>query len=293
MNKTLKVATTQKEVVEHVKDIYGKEVIVTIDKDSLEPTIKNKGKGAISKEIKQFILDFVAEELAPFKAVGTGLEVGYNVVEKGVEADNSIATAIGQAIKEVVEVTMPSNKTWDDITLAEVNRGHMLEFKDTPIPIMQIDGKGMEHCKVSFVGMKSKIQYYWNCYGDVLYMTLSDVMEMFDLKKDKYKSVIKPLDDKVQKIYNLTEYYNLIDEATNVDMVELFDKPIEVIRKFVTNIKNTLENDVFLNLRTRINLYLITAKGRYTIDELNEILEIFDLTPYDIHLESVETRKFI
>ena len=293
MNKTLKVATTQKEVVEHVKSIYGKEVIITIDKDTLEPTIKNKGKGAISKEIKQFILDFVAEELAPLKAVGTGLEVGYNEVESTNNNNNDIATAIGQAVKDAIEVTKPDNKTWDDITLEEVNRGHMLQFKDTPIPVMQIDGKGMEHCKVSFVGMKSKIQYYWNCYGDVLYMTLSDVMEMLDLKKDKYKGVIKPLDSKVQKIYGLTRYYNLIDKATNLDMVELFDKPIEEIREFVNNIKKTLENDVFLNLRTRICLYLITAKGRYTIDELNGILEVFDLTPYDIHLESIETRKFI
>ncbi len=296
MNKTLLIRQTEVNAERYAKELYEADITVSINKETLKVTVKPKNKGSVRKEIKEFIINYCNEELAPLKtkSVDDSVVIADDAVVMATNNNNNdIATAIGQAVKDAIEVTKPDNKTWDDITLEEVNRGHMLQYKDTPIPVMQIDGKGMEHYKVSFVGMKSKVQYYWNCYGDVLYMTLSDVMEMFDLKKNKYKSVIKPLDDKVQKIYGLTKYYELIDEATNLDMVELFDKPIEEIREFVNNIKKTLENDVFLNLRNRICLYLITAKGRYTIDELNEILEIFDLTPYDIHLESIETRKFI
>lgn len=272
MNKTLKVATTQKEVVEHVKDIYGKEVIITIDKDSLEPTIKNKGKGAISKEIKQFILDFVAEELAPLKAVGTGLEVGYNVVESTNNNNNDIATAIGQAVKDAIDVTKPEHKKWDDISEDELNKGLMVEYGNDIVPVVSIYGEGSELAGVT-LSMKDNTNYFWSYYGDIVYMKREHIHEMYNSSR-KMKYYVKPLDNKIILIYNLKAHYENLEKISNINYI------MSLSPSAVKELCKDLDADRVCDIRDKVVVYLKQHRRIMPYNDVIEYCESLEIEEY-------------
>ena len=276
MNKTLKVATTQKEVVEHVKDIYGKEVIVTIDKDTLEPSIKNKGKGAISKEIKEFILDFVAEELAPLKAIGTGLEVGNNEVEKGVEAgnnnNNDIATAIGQAVKDAIKVSKPEHKKWEDIPDSELNKGLMVEYGNDIVPVVSIYGEGAELAGVD-LSMKDNTNYFWSYYGDIVFMKREHIHEMYNSSR-KMKYYVKPLDDKIIKIYDLQAHYEDLEKISNINYI------MSLSPNAVKELCKDLDGDRVCDIRDKVVVYLKQHRRTMPYDDVVDYCEALEIEEY-------------
>ena len=189
-----------------------------------------------------------------------------------------------QFMQQQKEKEQQQNRKWEDITIEEVNRGHLIEFKEAAIPVMQIQ-KGSPICnKVVYKG-----KYKWNGYGDIQYMRLEDVGQMLSSDyKGTYKRALKPLDDKIIKLFNLEEYYNLVDNVSDKDIGTLVKEPIEEQMKFVKSIKENLGNDCFRDLRSNVCLYFINAKDDLTLGQIKEILPIYELTEFDIYLTNKE-----
>ncbi len=195
-----------------------------------------------------------------------------------------------QYMEQQNEQYKESNRKWSDISIEEVNRGHLIEFKETTIPVKQISGKNYQWYGVGYTSLRSRVKYSWNYYGDIQYMTIEDLAEMLDREKDYIKKELKPLDDKILKLYDLEGYYEFIEYVNGIEIKELVSKPIEEQRKLVDRVKKELSEDTYTDLRSRVCFYFITAKDNMTLGQLREILPIYKLTEYDVRITNSETR---
>lgn len=273
VNKTLLIRQTEVNAEKYAKELYNKEVTVTIDKDTLEPTIKAKGKGLLKVEVKQFILDFIAEELAPLKVnevVMNGEEKVMNVVESTNNNNNDIVSAI----KEVIEVTKPDKKKkWDDISEDELNKGLMVEYGNDIVPVVSIYGEGAELAGVT-LSMKDNTNYFWSYYGDIVYMKREHIHEMYNSSR-KMKYYVKPLDDKIIKIYNLKAHYEDLEKISNINYI------MSLSPNAIKELCKDLDADRVCDIRDKVVVYL---KQHRRIMPYNDVIE---------YCEALEIEEFM
>lgn len=198
-----------------------------------------------------------------------------------------------QYMEQQNEQYKENNRKWSDISIEEVNRGHLIEFKDTTIPVKQISGKNYQWYGVGYTSLRSRVKYSWNYYGDIKYMTIEDLAEMLDREKDYIKKELKPLDDKILKLYDLEGYYEFIEYVNGIEIKELVSKPIEEQRKLIDRVKKELSEDTYTDLRSRVCFYFIAAKDNMTLGQLRNVLPVYNLTEFDIHITNSETRSNI
>ena len=195
-----------------------------------------------------------------------------------------------QYMEQQNEQYKENNRKWCDIPIEEINRGHLIQFKETTIPVKQISGKNYQYYGVVYTSQRSGAKYSWNYYGDVQYMTIEDLSEMLDREKNYIKKELKPLDNRILKLYDLEEYYELIEYVNGIEIKELVSKPIEEQSLLMNRIKKELSEDTYADLRSRVCFYFITAKDNMTLGELRNILPVYKLTEYDVRISNNEVR---
>ena len=134
-----------------------------------------------------------------------------------------------------------------------------------------------------------KIEYTFKKYGEIIPIPLQTVV--FELTNKKGSKILfKPigkLGEIIIHLLGLEKHYNDISTILDTNAEELINKPIEEQKEIVANAKH-IQYDLFVRLRNRVCLYLKDIKGDITVNQIKDILSIYDLTLYDIGLTNRE-----
>ena len=197
---------------------------------------------------------------------------------------NEIITNIAK--KDTVDLSKPTNEYDKAFIYDKANKDLMVDCMclegDTTIPY----GNYM----VVFTDRENdKIEYTFKKYGEIIPIPLQTVV--FELTNKKHsKLLFKPigkLGEIIIHLLGLEQHYNDISEILDTNAEELISKPIDEQREIVANSKQ-LNYDLFVRLRNRVCLYLKDIKGDITVNQIKDILSIYDLTLYDIELTNRE-----
>ena len=135
----------------------------------------------------------------------------------------------------------------------------------------------------------SNISYTFKKYGEIIPMPLQTVV--FELTNRKHSKILfKPigkLGEIIIHLLGLEQHYNDISTILDTNAEQLINKPIEEQKEIASNAKD-INYDLFVRLRNRVALYLKDIKGNITINQVKDILSIYDLTLYDIGLTNRE-----
>ena len=135
----------------------------------------------------------------------------------------------------------------------------------------------------------SNISYTFKKYGEIIPMPLQTVV--FELSNRKHSKILfKPigkLGEIIIHLLGLEQHYNDISTILDTNAEQLINKPIEEQKEIVSNAKH-INYDLFVRLRNRVCLYLKNIKGDITVNQIKDILSIYDLTLYDIGLTNRE-----
>lgn len=135
----------------------------------------------------------------------------------------------------------------------------------------------------------SNISYTFKKYGEIIPMPLQTVV--FELTNKKHSKILfKPigkLGEIIIHLLGLEKHYNDISTILDTNAEQLINKPIEEQKEIVSNAKH-IDYDLFVRLRNRVCLYLKDIKGDITVNQIKDILSIYDLTLYDIGLTNRE-----
>ena len=197
---------------------------------------------------------------------------------------NEIITNIAK--KDTVDLSKPTNEYDKAFIYDKANKDLMVDCMclegDTTIPY----GNYM----VVFTDRENdKIEYTFKKYGEIIPIPLQTVV--FELTNKKHsKLLFKPigkLGEIIIHLLGLEQHYNDISEILDTNAEELISKPIDEQREIVANSKQ-LNYDLFVRLRNRVCLYLKDIKVDITVNQIKDILSIYDLTLYDIELTNRE-----
>ena len=134
-----------------------------------------------------------------------------------------------------------------------------------------------------------KIEYTFKKYGEVMPIPLQTVV--FELTNRKHsKLLFKPvgkLGEIIIHVLGLEEHYNDISTILDTNAEELISLPIEKQKEIVANSKH-ISYDLFVRLRNKVALYLKDISGDITVNQIKDILCIYDLGLYDIGLTNRE-----
>lgn len=273
VNKTLLIRQTEVNAEKYAKELYEADITVSINKETLKVTVKPKNKGSVRKEIKEFIINYCNEELAPLKtkSVDDSVVIADDTV---VMATNNNNNDIVSAIKEVIEVTKPDKKKkWDDISEDELNKGLMVEYGNDIVPVVSIYGEGAELAGVT-LSMKDNTNYFWSYYGDIVYMKREHIHEMYNSSR-KMKYYVKPLDDKIIKIYNLKAHYEDLEKISNINYI------MSLSPSAIKELCKDLDADRVCDIRDKVVVYL---KQHRRIMPYNDVIE---------YCEALEIEEFM
>ena len=135
----------------------------------------------------------------------------------------------------------------------------------------------------------NKIEYTFKKYGEIIPIPLQTVV--FELTNKKHSKILfKPigkLGEIIIHLLGLEQHYNDISIILDTNEEQLINKPIEEQREIVSNAKH-INYDLFVRLRNRVCLYLKDIKGDITVNQIKDVLSIYDLTLYDIELTNRE-----
>ena len=135
----------------------------------------------------------------------------------------------------------------------------------------------------------SNISYTFKKYGEIMPIPLQTVV--FELTNKKHsKLLFKPigkLGEIIIHLLGLEKHYNDISIILDTNAEQLINKSIDEQREIVSNAKH-INYDLFVRLRNRVCLYLKDIKGDITVNQIKDILSIYDLTLYDIGLTNRE-----
>lgn len=134
-----------------------------------------------------------------------------------------------------------------------------------------------------------KIEYTFKKYGEILPIPLQTVV--FELTNRKHsKLLFRPigkLGEIIIHLLGLEQFYNDISIILDTNAEELINKSILEQKEIVSNAKK-INYDLFVRLRNRVALYLKDISGDITVNQIKDVLCIYDLTLYDIGLTNRE-----
>lgn len=134
-----------------------------------------------------------------------------------------------------------------------------------------------------------KIEYTFKKYGEIIPIPLQTVV--FELTNRKHsKLLFKPigkLGEIIIHLLGLEQFYNDISIILDTNAEELISLPIEKQKEIVSNSKH-INYDLFVRLRNKVALYLKDISGDITVNQIKDILCIYDLGLYDIGLTNRE-----
>ena len=135
----------------------------------------------------------------------------------------------------------------------------------------------------------SNISYTFKRYGEIIPIPLQTVV--FELTNRKHsKLLFKPIGkigEIIIHLLGLEQFYNDISIILDTNAEQLINKPISEQREIVSKAKQ-LNYDLFVRLRNRVALYLKDISGDITVNQIKDILSIYDLSLYDIGLTNRE-----
>ena len=272
MNKTLLIRQTEVNAEKYAKELYEADITVSINKETLKITVKPKNKGSVKKEIKDFIINYCNEELAPLKtkSVDDSVVIADDTV---VMATNNNNNDIVSAIKEVIEVTKPEKKKkWDDIPDSELNKGLMVEYGDDIVPVVSLYGEGSELAGVT-LSMKDNTNYFWSYYGDIVYMKREHIHEMYNSSR-KMKYYVKHLDDKIILIYNLKDHYEDLEKISDINYI------MSLSPSAVKELCKDLDADRVCDIRDKVVVYLKQHRRIMPYNDVIEYCEALEIEEY-------------
>ena len=134
-----------------------------------------------------------------------------------------------------------------------------------------------------------KIEYTFKKYGEIIPIPLQTVV--FELTNRKHsKLLFKPigkLGEIIIHVLGLEQFYNDISIILDTNAEQLISKPIEEQKEIIANSKK-ISYDLFVRLRNKVALYLKDISGDITVNQIKDILSIYDLGLYDIGLTNRE-----
>lgn len=135
----------------------------------------------------------------------------------------------------------------------------------------------------------NKIEYTFKKYGEIMPIPLQTVVFELTNKKNS-KLLFKPigkLGEIIIHLLGLEQHYNDISEILDTNAEQLISKPILEQKEIVSNAKH-INYDLFVRLRNKVALYLKDISGDITVNQIKDILSIYDLSLYDIGLTNRE-----
>ena len=134
-----------------------------------------------------------------------------------------------------------------------------------------------------------KIEYTFKKYGEVIPIPLQTVV--FELTNKKHSKILfKPvgkLGEIIIHVLGLEEHYSNISTILDTNAEQLISLPIEKQKEIVSNSKK-ISYDLFVRLRNKVALYLKDISGDITVNQIKDVLSIYDLSLYDIGLTNRE-----
>ena len=193
---------------------------------------------------------------------------------------NELITNISK--KDSVDLSKPIEQYDKSFIYDKANLGLLVDC-------MSLDGDSTipyGHYVVDIVDREnSNISYTFKKYGEILPIPLQTVV--FELTNRKHsKLLFKPigkLGEIIIHLLGLEQFYNDISIILDTNAEELINKAILEQKEIVAKAKQ-LNYDLFVRLRNKVALYLKDISGDITVNQIKDILCIYDLSLYDIGL---------
>ena len=197
---------------------------------------------------------------------------------------NEIITNISK--KDTVDLSKPVEEYDKAFIYDKANQ-------DLLVDCMSLEGDATipygNHMLVIADRQNDKIEYTFKKYGEIMPIPLQTVV--FELTNKKHSKILfKPvgkLGEIIIHVLGLKEHYSNISIILDTNAEELISKPIEEQKEIVANSKH-INYDLFVRLRNKVALYLKDIKLDITVNQIKDILCIYDLSLYDIGLTNRE-----